>query len=249
MAEVCAMCKYRLSKGICGNPKSPYYNQKIGLDGLANSCDYFLKNPAQDNFTKGVKASLDGNMNKAIKEYEMALTLGLPSDDEMQVRYFLGEAYFDLCRGINDLEIEQIVAKPEFSKAIEEMEKSVLMDSQAGYGYFSRAVNRVRLSALDTCYTSRARSIRKKEGINASISYLQQKLKLFDYLSTNPMLSMLLELGVLLYNERGEIEHARECFKKILEADVVDPVDETGYETKLRQKAEYSLQVLSEAQR
>lgn len=232
----CCRCKHKLPKEICGFPKSPYYNQKIEP---LNFCDQFLENSAQDYFTKGRIKTLEENPVDAIKEYETAITLGLPHDDEMEARFFLGKSYLHLLDGMVD--IEQKVAKPEFSKSIEEMEKAVLIDSQEGYGYFSETTSRAMLPALDVAYSLQADFlICKKDDTDAVIAYLQQKLKLFDYLSTNPMLAMLLHLGCL-YGEKGETEHARECFKKILEADVVNPGDETGFEAETRQKAEHNL--------
>jgi len=229
----CSRCEYKIPREICGSSESPYYNKKIEPNG---SCSYFLINAAQDHFEEGLHKLLSEDKVSAIKEFEMAIKLGLPQDDEMLARFFLGECYW----GISSRALEGDIYQ---KSSIEEMEKAVLIDYQGGYGYFSEKTNRARLQSLDIGYAFQARSIREKEGDNAAIAYLQQKLKLLDYLPTNPMLTMLFDLGSL-YGEKGENSIARECYKKILEADIVDPVDETGFEAEIRQKAAHNLQVL-----
>jgi len=237
--EICSRCKHKLPRDVCGSSESPYFNQKIDP---GNSCDYFLENPAQVHFANGLNESILGNVNEAINEFETAIELGLPNDDEMVAKFFLGELYWDIFRS-GEGDIYQNVIKPEFSKSVNLMESAILMDSQGGYGYFADKPNRSRLKNLDLAYTFEARAIREKEGIDAAIAYLQQKLRLFDYLSTTPMLTMLLDLGGL-YSEKKEKELARECYKKIIESDIVDPSDETGFEAKTRQIAAHNLQMM-----
>jgi len=242
----CSRCKHKLPKKICGFSQSPYFNEKIQPTG---SCDFFLENPAQDHFSeglkKGFKTTLEGttqeNVTEVVRQFETAIELGLPHDDEMEARFFLGEGYADLVN--SEPTIEEMVATREFSETINQMEKAVLMDAEGAYGYFLEPLNRTRLKILDHCYTMMARSIREKEGIHAAITYLKQKLQLFDYLKSSPMLYMLLDLGAI-YAEQDERELARESFKKIIDADPVDPVDKTGDETKTRKRAENNLEVL-----
>lgn len=226
----CRRCKHKMPKEICGSSQSPYYNQVIES---TNSCSYFLENPAQDHFMMGLRKRIDAldqgipTSPEAARELEIAIKLGLPHDDEMTARFFLGESLASL----NE------------SEAANQMEKSVMMDSEGGYGYFLEPINRSRLIRLDLLYALVSHSIQEKEGIDAAIAYLKEKLPLFDYLPSTPGLNMLLRLENLYY-EKGEIEHARESCKKILEADVVDPVDETGQEARTRQMAKNNLELL-----
>ncbi|MBI3756151.1 MAG: hypothetical protein HY265_08335 [Deltaproteobacteria bacterium] len=230
----CYRCKYKIPKEICGSSQSPYYNQKIEP---TNSCDYFLENPAQDYFNLGLAKSLEPETKvEAIHELETAIRLGLPEDDEMSARFLLGEAYA-LFGGEPDSQ--------ELSESINQMEKAVLMDSQGKYGYFSEPINRARLAKLDLGYVMKARSIQNKEGADDAISYIHQKLQLFDYLHSSPMLHLLLELGNH-YAEKGNKELASVFYKKLLECEVRDPGDEGGWESETRQWAEDNLKLLEQ---
>lgn len=226
----CRRCKHKMPKEICGSSQSPYYNQVIES---TNSCSYFLENPAQDHFMMGLRKKIDAldqgipTSPEAAREFETAIKLGLPHDDEMMARFFLGESL----KSLNE------------SEAANQMEKAVMMDFEGGYGYFLEPINRARLKRLDILYALVSHSIQEKEGIDAAIAYLKEKLPLFDYLPSTPGLHMLLRLENLYY-EKGEIEHARESCKKILEAEVVDPVDEMGDEAKTRQMAKDNLELL-----
>ena len=242
MAEIeetkCSNCKHRLPRRFCGMPESPHYNQKTEL---TDSCDYFLKNPAQDNYMDGLKLAFADSHIDAIMELEKAISLGLPHDDEMEARFILGTSYV----GLVNLEppTDEFVASREFSESITQMERAVVIDREGEYGYFLEPFNRARLVQLDKGYLLVGRSIQEKEGDNAAIAYLEQKLQVFDYLKSNPMLSTLLGLGVI-YAELGDKEHARECFKTIVEADPVDPEDERETEAETKKMAEDNLKLL-----
>jgi hypothetical protein len=197
--------------------------------------------PAQDHFTKGLKYGLDDSYNEAINELETAIEMGLLKEDEMYARLFLGDSYSHLIN--KDLDIEEMILTQEFSETINQMGKAVLMDFEGGYKFFEEPEHRALLQTLDIAYSLQARTIQKKHGIDSAIVFYKDKLKLFDYLSSTPMLTLLTNLGVL-YNEKEEKNSAYECFKKILDADVVNPDDEMGYEAETRQKAENNLQAL-----
>ncbi|MBU2496369.1 MAG: hypothetical protein KJ935_07740 [Candidatus Omnitrophica bacterium] len=235
----CKRCKHKLPKNVCGASESQNYNQNIEPD---NSCDYFLESPAQNHYAKALQHGVIKANDAAISEFEAAIELGLPQDDEMCARYFLGSTYSNLVN--TDLageHIEQLTATPEFQNAINQMEKAVLMDSEGKYGYFSE--NRALLGKLDVLYSFQADAIQKKEGADDAIAFYETKLQLFDYLPSTPMLIMLLQLGALYYENKGDKERARKYFRKILEADVVDPVDEGGMEANVRQQAENNLKI------
>jgi len=91
----------------------------------------------------------------------------------------------------------------------------------------------------------KARSIQNKEGVDAAISYIHQKLQLFDYLHSSPMLHLLLELGNH-YAEKDNKELASVFYRKLLESEVRDPVDEAGWESDARQMAEDNLKLLKQ---
>lgn len=235
----CKRCKHKLPKNVCGASESQNYNQNIEPD---NSCDYFLESPAQNHYAKALQHGVLGANDAAISEFEAAIELGLPQDDEMEARFYLGSTYSKLVNTDLAVEhIEQMTATLEFQNAINQMEKAVLMDFEGKYGYFSET--RFLLGYLDVLYTYQADAIQKQEGTDGAITFYETKLQLFDYLPSTPMLMTLLQLGVLYYENKGDKERARKCFKKILEADVVNPDDEDGMEANLRQQAENNLKI------
>jgi len=234
----CSRCKHKLPKNVCGSSESPHYNQKIEL---TDSCDHFLANPAQDNYINGLKLAFSDAHSDAVMYLEKAIKMGLPHDDEMEARFILGTSYVGL---VNlELPTDEFVASSEFSESIAQMERAVVIDREGEYGYFLEPFNRARLVQIDKGYSLVGRSIQAKEGDNAAIAYLEQKLQVFDYLKSNPMLNTLLGLGVI-YAELGDKGHARECFKKIIEADPVDPEDERETEAETRKMAEDNLKLL-----
>lgn len=227
----CYLCKHKIPRQICGSSQSIYYNKKIEL---TDSCDYFLENPAQDYFNLGLAKSLEPETQREsiVQDIETAIRLGLPDDDEMEARFFLGAKYATM--GIH----QDGTLNPELlSDAINNMEKAVLMDSKGEYGYFSDPLNRARLSKLDIAYVMKARSIQKKEGVDAAITFLEKK----GHLSSIPMLNTLLELGNLFYGEKDDNEHASVYYKTVVSAEAVDPVDENGWEANTRQMAKDNL--------
>lgn len=168
------------------------------------------------------------------------LALALPHNDEMEARFFLGSDYSNLIG--SDLSAEALLASPVLSQAIEQMERAVMMDTQGGYGYFLSSLNRARLKSLDICYILFGDSLREVQGADTAISYYHQKLQLFDYLPTTPMITVLLQLGSIYANQKGDEEHARECYRRVLNADVVNPEDASEAQT--RQMAENNLRSL-----
>ena len=235
---ICSRCKHKLPKSVCGSSQSPYYNQHIGPN---SSCDFFLENLAQDHYVKGLKHLYKDHTDAGIKELEVAIEMGLPHDDEMEARFILGTSYVGLVNP--ELPTDEFVDSREFSESITQMERAVVIDREGEYGYFLEPFNRARLVQLDKGYLLVGRSIQEKEGDNAAIAYLEQKLQVFDYLKSNPMLKTLLGLGVI-YAELDDKEHARECYSKIIEADPVDPEDERESEAETRNMAEDNLKLL-----
>jgi len=223
----CSRCKHRLPRNVCGSNGSPNYRKKIEL---TDSCAFFVENPAQDHYTLALKLSAANEPAiEVAKELEIAIELGLPQDDEMSARDFLGQILAELAEGE--------VSKHEVQESINQREKAILMDYDGKYGYFTNPINRATLQSLDANYVLQARSIQKREGIEATISYLNQKISLFNYLSSLPLLLVLNELGNL-YGERGDTEKARESLQKLL---VAEKITNDENEEKTRQMARDNL--------
>lgn len=221
----CSRCKYRLPKLVCGCPESEYYNQKIEH---TMSCEHFVNNPAQGLFSEALvkSAILDSPeqneqlAREVIGKFEEALRLGLPEDDEMIARFSLGVDCFQLPRHI------QPVSPPsnqDLTRAIQDMERAVIIDSQGEYGYFLDPLNATRLQTLAAAYVAVSQRTQEKQGTDSAIAYVQQKLELFNYLPSPPSL-LLLNLGEL-YESKGETSHARTIFMRILER-AENPVDD-----------------------
>lgn len=233
----CSDCKHKLPKEICGCSESPNYNQRIEP---TNSCEYFSENPAMGHFTMGLVKCYEKATPEGVREIETAIKLGLSRDDEMKARFFLGGYYSEFVK--KGVPVEEMVTSYEFLESTNQMEKAVLMDFEGGYGYFLDPLNRLRLGQLDFAYSLVFHTIHEKESVDAAIAYAHQKLRLFDYLPSTPMLNLLFVLGCL-YHENGKTESARESFRKILESEAVNYVDENGLEAELRRKAEHNLRL------
>jgi tetratricopeptide (TPR) repeat protein len=179
-------------------------------------------------------------VEKAAGEFDVAIRLGLPDDDEMQAHSFLGERYLEMARASCE-SFEEYIASPHIAPAMEHFEKALLTDREGGYGYFSEPLNRCRLRALDTMYNLVADDITEGQGEAATIRYLQQKIGLSAYLPSCPLLHALLKLASL-YMLQGQRESARVCLRNLLAA---APVDESGEEQDVREKAREGLRCIS----
>ncbi len=233
----CGHCKHRLPKKVCGCPESPRYNQQIEM---GESCEFFLHNPAQPLYSKALAMSVvaegdEKQVPEVIEALDNAIKLGLPEDDESYARFVVGRRYFERAYKQSPVDTD----RPESSRGVEQMEKAILMDSQGGYGIFSQPLHKMQLCSLAAAYGLIKDSIRQKKGVEQAIAYLEEKLHLFDYLSTPPLL-LLLALGEL-YMDKRDTELARQTFGKILEAPV-NPADEV--EANVRESAKHQLKAL-----
>ena len=154
-----------------------------------------------------------------ITKLEDALKIGLPQDDEMVARLVLGETYYKLLRYKPK---EACPMSHELRRAIQEMEASVIIDSQEGYEHFHEPINSARLQTLAAAYVKVSQRIQEEEGPDCAIAYVKQKLEFFNYLSSPPSL-LLLNLGEL-YESKCEWEYAYTIFMEILDR-AENPVD------------------------
>src|SRR5262249_4731171 len=86
--------------------------------------------------------------------------------------------------------------------------------------------------------------IADREGQDAAIAFLNEKLRLCDYLSTSPLLQVLLELGNF-YGESGMKEKAAAYYEQIGHSEPVDRSDEGGQESEIRGMAANNLRIVT----
>src|SRR5579864_9168032 len=183
----CTNCKHRGTRNICTEARSPHVGKRVEA---TDSCEYFLENPAEEHFAKGLAASLsDDQLSTEIDELEKAITLGLPEDNEMQARFFLGGAYRQVV-GRTGLPAAQMARTAEFARALSEQEKAVRMDRDGAYGYFAQPIGRALLKCFDLTCALRGSMIEDEQGKQAAIAFLEEKIRLCDHLSTSPLLTM-----------------------------------------------------------
>ena len=236
----CSDCHHRQSRFICGCHASSFYNQTVQPE---NSCEHFSYNPGQDYMADGLKFSLADEPGLAVVKFRQALEHPLPEDDQLAALSLLSDAYVDLITAKGP--IDGAVNSEEFRFALEHMAAAGRLDSKANLGYFGDPVNRARLSRFDVLVSFMGDNIQDKEGVEAAVRFLEEKIAIFDYLPTNPLISSLLAAGCL-YVDQKKPELAAACFRRVLQADVVNPVDETSFQEKARSRARENLRIIAE---
>ncbi len=137
-----------------------------------------------------------------------------------------------------------MAATAEFSQALAEAEKALEIDRRGGYGYFADPLNRARLFYLNFLYQLAARTVEKERGNGAAIEFIENKLQLFRYLPSTPMIFLLKHLAAR-YVEAGQPEQAQKCLRTILDAESVLKGDDEGKEQELRAYANRTIAALA----
>jgi len=189
---------------------------------------------------------------RAIGEFERALALGLPPGDEVEAHLSVAEGYIALARKRmrDDEDFEGFTKASEFTKALAELERSLELDRVVALHVFEEPLNRARLAQFDNAYFLVARSLEETHGLDPSISYhpaisyLKSKVKLFDYLSSTPVLSSYLELGNLFYRY-NMAKPAISCFDRIIAAQPVLQ-EESENEERIRDSARQNIEAAKE---
>ena len=230
----CSDCKYvdpfGGSLAICKCKESPYYNQEVDM---ISSCEYFISNPAEDYYIKGIRAGLLENRDEEITNLKQALQLGLPPRTEVECRAWLAIDYIKMrsydCDDSSN--VEAWIQDEKVTKGLEYFEKSLALDasntSLFGERYISPFTesNPFRFSAFkqsDMAYTLISKAIKRKHGIDSAIFYLQEKIRLFEYLPETWMPHVYFELGALFGQKgqtRGEQLISVIYFEKVSKAD------------------------------
>ena len=142
----CTRCEYLQPRQTCGCAQSPLTSKRVDSK---DRCDYFVVNPAQDEYEDALLILLNENSSiAAIPKLKNAIEQGLPEDNEMFARFELSHAYREIV-GNAGLSLDEMASRAEFSQAIAEAEKALEIDRKGGYGYFAEPLNRARLYKLN----------------------------------------------------------------------------------------------------
>ena len=247
--EFCAYCIHRSPDNICGAVEGPKYRQTIQhLD----QCGAFVNSPARQNYIRGVY--LDENAASIVDpreiaaEFREAVRKGLPTEDELKARFYVGK-WLSLWTRSLKVDVRERAAMAETKEALAELEAAVALDRTGGFGFFEKPENRVWLNHLDLLYALYGGLLSIEKGKDgkasdaASVEYWEQKLPLCAYLSSSPLLCTLQEAGYA-YSRLGKKNQDIACFSSLLKAAPVNPADELGREAKLRENARVCVESL-----
>ncbi len=114
---------------------------------------------------------------------------------------------------------------PTLAAAVNELEKAVLLDSKLGNLVFSDEEIQADLLKLDLVWGFQNSYIKRKNGNDAAISYLMEKVELIRSLKVS-LPSLFFCLGIN-YAEAGKISEAKDMFRSAKSAeDYLDELDE-----------------------
>ncbi len=186
----------------------------------------------------------DGDDSEAIRELQLALSQGLPADDEVCAKAFLGGRILAVAK--DDIEQDRIMSQ-RLSEGLSQFESALSLDAQGGYEFFADPRNQGAFERCESLYMLRGRSIAETEGSDAQIEYLEKKLRLFEYLHGVPTPDLHFELGCL-YAEKARNERAAIHWQKVLEAEdlneEIDGEETVQHRAETKKRAKHNLSVM-----
>ncbi len=204
----CQHCANRLAGYICGSASSE--NHKLHIDPLDN-CNDFVASPAQEFFLQGLFAAMNNERISEIQAFENALRTGLPEDDQVCAKCYLGLAYIGRAY---DAGIEEISAI-DYRNGATLIEEAGLLDREGSFGFFTEQANIEMLQKLDIVYVLQSIDIAQIRGRDEALKFLHSKTSHFSNIKPNPMINSLHELGVL-YANQGYPQYAKQCWQQVL---------------------------------
>jgi hypothetical protein len=227
----CARCLYLLPRRVCGNQASADCGRQVEQ---THACQHFAESPAQIYYAEALAylARGDGTDDKIAELLTLAIQEGLPEDDEIKARVFLAGQYADIAGDRSSG--ESFTRDPLLAEALKQLEYAAAVDADRGYALFHEATSRGMLARYDACYILLAHEeVEKRQGPDAAIAYLEDKLSLFRHVPGDPMICMLEDLGARYYNHRRDEDGARICIERILTSEPI-PGSEVQEEVKAR---------------
>lgn len=171
------------------------------------------KSPAELKFAQALQATMDllhfpdkkyiydTKGEYTVRLYEEALSLGLTGNDEIECHARLGGVFFfkgQYFEGLDKVFAEGLDNTPSYQRYAREMEKALELDAQRGGEFFRYYVDReTLLKPLGLLWGANSKFIKKSGGHSYAISYLEQKIRLVDYIEPYYLLMAYFELGSL----------------------------------------------------
>jgi hypothetical protein len=191
------------------------------------------KSHAEHLFGQGLMTYLAGEGTasnlKAIELFREALKSGLPRPKEIFCHMYIGGVTLMLARGSEEMDrlSEQAISNlPNLSTAMTELETALSLDIQSGERNLGSRLNQaLTLQPLDFLWMSQSIYIKKRQGPDSELSYLQDKLKKIEYLNTSlPGLCLSFSYH---YGEANNKPLAIEWLRRAVNADTYSDVEET----------------------
>jgi hypothetical protein len=184
-------------------------------------CQYFKVNPAHGYLSEAARRIIrrEGPSETIVGLQETAIRMGLPEDDEVWARMRLAGQYSEMARRKGE-----DARGVHYCAALKQVELAVKLDSRRNYGFFEEPFERGGLPLFAAAYTLRAHTIDDEDGADAAISYLEDKLSLFQHVRGDPMWQMIFALGCLYLESRGGKEKAWAYFERVVHAETIPRV-------------------------
>lgn len=167
---------------------------------------------------------------KATDLFKQASNRGLGGKVGVHCRWRLGNCLFEKSFQYEYPRIskEGLSNLPDLNLAAREYEKALLQDLELGGPVFSDEEIQSDLLKMDMIWTAQSLFVKNKSGVDAAISYLDEKARLIRFLGIDlPSISYYLGM---YYAELDEIDKARQMFETAINAeDYSDELDESDF--------------------
>jgi len=229
----CVRCKHRLPKNVCGYAGGPLYGKKV--NPTEDSCDYFTRSAALDLAAAALtERFITPRSHANIAEMcKTALRLGLPEDRAVLTRTLFADCLLSMAQKQSP---DDWLGSPITEEAVVHFEEAASLDAR---GRYEEMESWPWLYRFDACYVLTVlKRIRITQGLDAAISYLEEKVRLFDYMRVNPMLGCLVELAESYLDKTPpDEEGARTCAEAVVRADPGDSGQLRGHQAETIKRA------------